>query len=412
MFEESRKVDEFDDLIGIYDDEEAIRRVSARELQREVVVDPKTGLPRQAGATMPSGEFILRVKRQCERSLYVFSKAIMGREYLTKGLHMPICNFLQTVPPFRKLLLLPRDHAKTSIVSHCLPAHIVIQPTARNIYFPGWSGSDMRILLIGETEGMASRNLRVVQSVWEGNQLFRTLWPDVCWANPRTEAKKWNNFEMIVPRETAWPDSTVRAIGVGGAIAGARPTVLIKDDLISLEAANSEVVMQTAIEWHIASRALLEEYEKDTGQEALEFIIGTRWAVYDLYQYIIDNDPTVEYLIRSIVEEGMSIWPERFDEKRVEQLKREFGTMFWLLYMNSAANPELTDFDVDQIRTYFIENGEYLIFDEDENDVLLTEKWKRQPLTKPSAVPGTRLNDNWDNIVGRGRGEYFRIKYG
>jgi hypothetical protein len=403
-------LDEFAELVDIYDDDAAIERVSAVELQREVVIDSRTGVPRQAGASQPMGKFIIRLKERCERDLYVFSKAIMGRDYLTKALHLPICDFLQEVPPFRKLLLLPRDHAKTSIVSHCLAPHIIIQQKDTNIYFPGWNGSEMRILLTGETEGMASRNLRVIQSVWEGNQLFRALWPEVCWEKPKSQAKKWNNYEMVVPREFSWPDSTVRAIGVGGAIAGARPTVLMKDDLISLEAANSEVVMQTAIEWHVTSRALMEEYEKDTGMEALEFIIGTRWAVYDLYQYVIDNDPTVESIVRSIIEENKPIWPERFDKPRVDQLQREFGSMFWLLYMNSAANPELTDFNIEQIRSYEIVN-EQILFEGTEDDFLLEEKWKKQPISKPHAVKGSKLKDNWDTILNRGRGEYFRLKF-
>ena len=218
---------------------------------------------------------------------------------------------------------------------------------------------------------------------------------------------------MIVPRETEWPDSTVRAIGVGGAITGARPTVLIKDDLISIEAANSEVVMQTAIDWHIASRALMEEYEKDSGMEALEFIIGTRWAVWDLYQYVLDNDPTVEVVIRSIIEDEHTIWPERFDRPRVEQLKNEFGSMFWLLYMNSAANPDLTDFDIDKIRTYELQ-GEQLVFDSTEDDALLEKKWEKAPLEQGVKLPqGSRWGKHtWDALIGRGRGDYFRVKYG
>jgi len=49
--------------------------------------------------------------------------------------------------------------------------------------------------------------------------------------------------------------------------------------------------MLAAIEWHKASRALLDEYEKESGLVSLEWIIGTRWAVFDLYSYIMDNDP-------------------------------------------------------------------------------------------------------------------------
>lgn len=400
------------DFVDMLDDDEAISRASARQLKAEIIVDPKTGNVRQAGATM-TGRFINRLKTRCEENLHVFAKAVVGRDYLTRNLHLPICDFLQSVPPFRKMLLLPRDHAKTSLVAHCLPAHIIIQPRDRNLYFPKikFAGTENRILLAGETEGMASRNLRVVQSIFEGNQLFRAFWPYCTFEKPRSQSKKWNNLEMIVPREIAWPDSTVRAIGVGGAITGARPTVLIKDDLISIEAANSEVVMQTAIDWHIASRALMEEYEKDTGMESLEFIIGTRWAVFDLYQYILDSDPTVEVIVRSIIEDEKPIWPERFNKPRIAQLQTEFGSMFWLLYMNSAHNPELTDFDIDKIRSFEIQNQQ-IIFDETEDDYLLAKRYERGPgeIIAPRGAP---LNKHtWGHFLGKGRGEYLRLKYG
>ena len=112
---------------------------------REIVVDKKTGQPRQAGAASPEGEFIKQFKLKAETSLYVFGVGVIGRDYLTSHLHMPVCNFLQKCPPFRKMLLMPRDHAKTSLVSHCLPPHILIQRPETNIYFPGMLGTDCRI---------------------------------------------------------------------------------------------------------------------------------------------------------------------------------------------------------------------------------------------------------------------------
>ena len=171
--------------------------------------------------------------------------------------------------------------------------------------------------------------------------------------------------------------------------------------------------MQTAIDWHIASRALMEEYEKDSGMEALEFIIGTRWAVWDLYQFILDNDPTVECKIRSIIEDEHPIWPERFNSARIDQLKTEFGSMFWLLYMNSAANPELTDFDVDKIRSYMLQ-GENLVFDETEDDAILEKKWEKKPIDGGVKLPqGAHLNKHtWQHILGRTNRGSFRIRYG
>lgn len=388
--------------------------------QREIVVD-KTGVPRQAGSSHPEGEFIKRLKIEAEKSLFVFAKGIMGRDYLTPHLHLPVCNFVQECPPFRKLLLMPRHHAKTSIVSHCLPPHILLQSAESNIYFPGVDGCECRILLTGETEGMAGKNLRVVESVFTGNATFRALWPERCWEeNPRKHNAVWNSQEMTIPRGTVWPDASIKTVGVGGAITGSRPNVLIKDDLISFAAANSSAVMQEAIEWHKVSRALLEEYEKESGLFSLEYTTGTKWAVFDLYSYIIDNDPSVEVLdnrFRAIIKDGRILWPERFNEKNIEQLRKEYGSMFFLLYLNSAADPSLTDFDTRLIRCYAYKDGN-IMFDEDERDVYLEERLEAEAGKEEEAqaraivTKGMKFGtENYSEIVGKGRGEWFRLKY-
>ena len=235
---------------------------------REVVVDARTGLPRQAGASTPEGRFIAAFRTHAERSLFAFARGVMGRGYLTRQLHKPICEFLQTCPPRRKLLLLAREHAKTSLIGHCLPLHILIQPADDNLYAPGLPGSEQRILLAGESLDRAQDSLRVVQSAAETNPTLRALWPGLIWEAPRREAKAWNDSELIFRRRQEYPDPSLRAIGVGGAITGAHPSVLIKDDLATLDAANSPAIMEAVIRWHTASRALI------NNDFALEFILG------------------------------------------------------------------------------------------------------------------------------------------
>ena len=387
---------------------------------KEIAIDAKTGLPRQAGAALPEGQFIKEFKHACEQSLFAFGKGVMGRDYLTDHLHLPVCQFLQKTPPFRKMLLMPRDHAKTSLVSHCLPAHILIQPAEGNVYFPGVDGSENRILLSGESATRAESNLRVIRSAFESNQVLRALWPERVWqGNPKKFGQKWSDQAFTIPRQQTYPDPSVYAVGVGGAITGSRPTVIIKDDLVSLEAANSQVVMRTAIEWHKASRALMEEYEKDSGLESLEFIIGTRWAVHDLYSFVLDGDQetppdySVEVLVRKIVEKGKSIWPERFNKERVAQLKSEFGSLFYLLYMNDAADPSLVDFDTSLIRLFELKGGE-IHFEEDSRDSHLRQMHEIVPFDMGEIVrPGQKLNQEfWDKIKGTGRGEFLRFRYG
>ena len=404
---------------------------------KEIVVD-KTGVPRQAGSAHPEGEFITRFRRLAEGSLHVFGKGVMGRAYLCDHLHLPTADFLQKVPPFRKLLLMPRDHAKTTLVSHCLPPHILIQPASHNIYFPNMEGCECRILLGGSSQGRAEKNLGVIAKAFTANPILRALWPSRCYENDRHakyEAPKWNAQEIVIPRTEAWPDASVFAVGVGVEIAGARPNVMIKDDLIGREAANSEAMMRDAIDWHVASRALMDEYEKDSGIESLEYTIGTRWAVFDLYSYILDGaeevgpDLSVEYKKRSILEPVIDdkgnmtgdlepIWPERFPPERIDQLRNEFGSMFYLLYMNEASDPNLVDFDMNRVRQFELGGaaGNEIIFDTEKRDAYLEERMKapaheQEEVKKPPS--GLPLNaDTWDMHFGKGRGHYMRLKYG
>jgi hypothetical protein len=78
-------------------------------MNQEFVVDPKTGSVRQAGSDGP-GAFIADTRKQMQESLFYFAYGALGLTRLTTSLHLPICEWLTKSPPYRKLLLLPRDH--------------------------------------------------------------------------------------------------------------------------------------------------------------------------------------------------------------------------------------------------------------------------------------------------------------
>jgi len=148
--------------------------------------------------------------------------------------------------------------------------------------------------------------------------------------------------------------------------------------LTTLEAANSEVVMQDAIDWHKASRALFDDPDK-----GLEFMLGTKWAIHDLYSSIEADDPTVSIVKRSVVEldkngDMKPIFPEMFSLATIERLKKEFGVLFPLLYMNSVLDPALVDFDEADLRLYRMVD-DTLIFEEDHRDAKLAEAIESKP---------------------------------
>lgn len=375
---------------------------------RELVIDRKTGQVRQAGADLSMGRYIQDFRVAAEKSLFVFAKGVLGLSRLTTALHKPCADFLMKTPPYRKMLLLPRDHLKTSICSRSLPIHMLIQSKDSNPYIPGKDGAETRILLAAKTATNAQHQLRWIEARFETCDILQALWPHRCWTNARKESRKWSEAEMMIPRKIDYPEASIETIGVGGKVTGRHYDVMIKDDLIDIEDANSEIVMRGAIEWHKASRALMDDPDK-----SLEFVLGTRWAVYDLYQDIINEDPTVDRVVRAAIEDGKPIFPEFFSLETLKRLHKEMGPRFFLLYMNSAHNPELTDFDCDQIRSFYFA-GSKITFSEDERDGVLEAGLKRQDRLiregpPREIIPGMRLNrDTYD--VMKARNEYIRGK--
>ena len=122
-----------------------------------------------------------------------------------------------------------------------------------------------------------------------------------------------------------------------------------------------------------------------------------------------DPDPTVDVVVRSIVEDGKVIYPEKFaiqttpGKISVTSLMKEHGTMFPLLYMNSAADPSLVDFDMDEVRAFTFRDGD-IVFDEDERDTAIAEKSNSTHAVKSDAqnIRGLPLNkDTYDIVFAR-----------
>jgi hypothetical protein len=145
--------------------------------------------------------------------------------------------------------------------------------------------------------------------------------------------------------------------------------------------------MAKAIAWHQDSRALLSNPDTD-----LEFITGTRWAVYDLPGFIIENDKTVEVNTkwRRIVEDGQLLWPGKYGfEGAIEQLQHEHGIKFQFLFMNEATGGDATDFTLSDLRSYELRNG-VIRFTETEQDATL-ERAINEPLKEPTPPRGSDL---------------------
>lgn len=291
------------------------------------------------------------MRSAAEKSLFYFSRVVLGLKWLTPTLHREMCEFLQSTDKHRKLGLVPRDHAKSTLVK-CQILHIMIQPQNDNLYFPGIPGTDTRIILAGEVGRNVSRHLSSIEATLQKNKLIHTLWPHV-----KIGAKK-SQHELELVRSTAYSEPTVEALGTDTAIASRHVDWIFCDDIYTFEAMMSSTVSERVNLWFDALEPILDETENTS---AYLTVTGTPWSERDVYKRILssieEGEDDYAVYVRSVIENHQPIWPERFSLdrlKRIERRQREHG--LWMLnWMCLYGESEFNDFRVAWLQDFVLE---------------------------------------------------------
>ena len=317
----------------------------------------------QAGADHDISD---RLRERSERSLYVFAKGVMNMKDFTTRLHLPICNWLQAPQPRKKVLLIPRSCFKTTM-ARCMGIHMTIQQPLTNPYFPGRAGNNLRILFAAETEKRAISRISWIRRQYESNELLRYLWPDLMW-HTLSEAPNWVLTHFSLPREEDYPESTFEAAGVDSGSTGSHYDVTIKDDIIGQRCRKMPELIPAAIEWFKTSHSLA-----DNLKLYRDYVIGTRWAAFDVYSWIDENKIDYECLTKQIIndafEESSILFPERFSLEEILDMKRTQPELFWLNYMNKPIGHGETAFNMGLVGKCQITGDDYhgyLDFDDSE----------------------------------------------
>src|SRR5215467_2125487 len=275
---------------------------------------------------------------QAQHSTYIMGKAIVGFEDLVPGIHGDMCRWIERSTR-RKLGLVPRDHLKTSIWT--------IADTVRRIAVD----PNIRMLIGNETATNAAHFLRRIQAVFERSQLFRWLFPEII---PDPQKTKWSETEMLIPRTQDFPESTVEAMGVGGAVVSRHYTHIKLDDLVGKEASESIDVMRKTIDWYLYTESLLVRPTDPID------VYGTTWTFKDLYSWIQEHEIDVDFFHRKAVDKrGRVLWPERFPLVELERIRAKIGPFkFSCQYQNEPFDPEHMTFDPGWLRYYELDGWE------------------------------------------------------
>ncbi len=267
--------------------------------------------------------------------LYFFAKGILGYRDMTEACHGPFCTFLDKHPARFKLALQPRGHYKTSVGTVSRP----LQKLTQN--------AEHRILIANETAENAEGFLGAIKNHVEGNRRFRALYSGLI--PPDIRKVKWSQHALEFKREGSYVEPSISAIGMTGAWTSRHYTHIDFDDPISEEAAKSERVMQDVITRISKVFSLMTDVENDTFD-----LIGTRWAFYDVYSYMVQwLGEEMAQFVRGAIEDGQPIFPQKFSLGRLATI-RDAPTMgeysFSCQYMNNPRNVELQDFNVQDLR--------------------------------------------------------------
>jgi hypothetical protein len=172
--------------------------------------------------------------------------------------------------PDDKLDLWAREHYKSTIITFAG----IIQEILRN--------PDITIGIFAHSRPAAKAFLRQIMQEFEGNQLLKSLFPHICWQDPRGESPKWSEDEGIILKRKSNPkESTVEAWGlVDGMPTGKHFRLRVYDDVVTEKSVtNADMIRKTTDMFDLS---------EDLGTHGGRmWMIGTRYHFGDTYGVVL-----------------------------------------------------------------------------------------------------------------------------
>lgn len=285
---------------------------------------------------------ILRTKAL--EDLFIFNRYILEVE---KGkqefapFHKKLCRTVTDNVHKKKLLLVPRGHLKSTLVTigYC------VQQIIKN--------PNIRILIVNATWQMAVDFLTEIKRHLTTNEKILELWGNVA-ENP----DEWSQDRIMLKRtDPNIKGPTVWAAGVESNLVGSHPDLIIFDDVVNRDNSNTPESIEKVILRYKDATDLLEP----KGQF---IIIGTRWNEADLYGWILDRENNIRESFDVFLEKAyqgdittgeafVPLWPEKFSREELQTRLREEGWFhFSSQYMNDPVPAEDATFKRSDFQYY------------------------------------------------------------
>lgn len=176
-----------------------------------------------------------------------------------------------------------REHFKSTIITYAL----TIQTIALD--------REVTIGIFSFNRPIAKGFLKQIKRAMEDNQILKACYPEVFYENPQKESPSWSEDNGItVKRKAIVKEATVEAWGmIEGLPTGRHFKLRIYDDVINEKhVRNPDMVAKVLEQWEL-SLNLGSEGGLGVEGGGAERYIGTRYAVADVYNTIIDRKAAI-----------------------------------------------------------------------------------------------------------------------
>ena len=293
-------------------------------------------------------------------SYWFFLREVLQYQWMDPWLHgEELCRFIEEDPDVPKIVLVPRGHGKTGMVTVPYPVWRLTQDPLGSI------------CVCNAAEDRATKMISASAGIITNNERFKKCFPYM------VPSKKWGESGYVLDARSKAEGSADRvdpsmiSYGIGGNVTGSHiSTAFILDDVISREIAKSPVRLADA-------KAFFEEVCNCVDPGVGLLLCGTRWHYLDFYGEIergeltAKNGPLRVLRLGCFKEDGSPLWPRKtysydrklrdgtvvtvekqvgFTPEELENLKKK--KLFSALYLNEPVLSEDQQFQTDRLNVF------------------------------------------------------------
>ena len=311
----------------------------------------------------------------CDRSFYHFVK-IMGApssEFVepcggdvTEHIHKPLCDFWQDKSIKRRCIFMPRDWWKSTVF------------TKWGAIWQYLQNNEVRILIASQNETLAKRFLNFIQSQILYNERLRKIYPELRKVNDAWVKKnRWSDTYCDLPRKGVYSESSISAVGVGGAAQSGHYDFIFIDDPVGEKHRDSQVELEKVWHWHDNTPELLVNPNFKSDKGSTINVICTFWGPGDYGNYLKTAYPEYQWRVVPALKylaakdsknfqwiqdpkanEWETNWPNSPDDRFSTEVYHnmmnnpEKQALFWAQHMNNPKTGGSTKFDVEWVKPY------------------------------------------------------------